>query len=114
MDNYVVKILVYDKLVTKVNAIDTNIATTSLLIIKAKYDSDKQGFEKKIEDVYRKMRSTSRLVKKTDYNKEITEIDNKIPRVTGLVTTAALNTKAQKLKIKYLILEGWSEILIIT
>ena len=34
---------------------------------------------------------TSGLVKKTDYDNKITEIEDKIPRITGLVTTAALN-----------------------
>ena len=42
------------------------------------------GLEKKIGD-------TSRLVKKTDYNAKITVIADKIPNITGLFITAALN-----------------------
>ena len=36
----------------------------------------------------------NRLVKKIDYNTKIRQIENKVPSITGLVTTAALNTKA--------------------
>ena len=50
----------YDKLVTKVNRIDT-----SRLVLKTKYDADKSDSEKKISD-------TSGLVKKLDYSAKIT------------------------------------------
>ena len=52
--NDVVKKTVYDKLVTKVNSIDT-----SGFVLKTKYDTDKSEIENKIPD-------TSGLVKKTD------------------------------------------------
>ena len=51
--NDVFKKTVYDKLVAKVNSIDT-----SGFLLKTKYDSDKRELEKKIPD-------TSGLVKKT-------------------------------------------------
>ena len=35
--------------------------------------------------------------KKTDYNAKITEIDGKIPGITGLVTTAAINIVENKI-----------------
>ena len=50
--NDVVKKTVYDKLVAKVNSIDT-----SVFVLKTKYDTDKTGLEKKTPD-------TSGLVKK--------------------------------------------------
>ena len=60
--NDVIKKDVYDKLVTKVNIIDT-----SWFVLKTKYDADKSELENKIPD-------TSGLVnKKTDYNTKITE-----------------------------------------
>ena len=59
--NDVVKKDVYDKLVTKVNNIDT-----SGFVLKTKYDTDKLELENKIPD-------TSGLVKKTDYDDEITD-----------------------------------------
>ena len=59
--NYVVKKHVCDKLVTKVNNINT-----SGFVLKTKYDTDKSELENKIPD-------TSGLVKKINYNTKITE-----------------------------------------
>ena len=59
--NDLVKKDVCDKLVTKVNNIDT-----SGFVLKTKYDTDKLELENKIPD-------TSGLVKKTDYDDEITD-----------------------------------------
>ena len=47
---------------------------------------------------------SSGLVKKADYNTKITEIENKIPSVTGSVTIAMLNTNATEIEKNYLIL----------
>ena len=41
----------HDKLVTKINAFDTKIPSTSGLVTKTQYDSGKQGPEKKIGDI---------------------------------------------------------------
>ena len=76
----VVKKDVYDKLVAKVDNIDT-----SRFVLKTKYGTDKSELENKIPD-------TSGLVKKTDYNTKITEIEGKIPDVTNLATKTALTT----------------------
>ena len=51
VDNDVVKNTVYDKLVIKVNLIDTKMPGNSGLVTKTQYELDKQGFKKKIEDV---------------------------------------------------------------
>ena len=56
----------FDKLVTKASAIDTKVPSTSGLIFKKQYDSNKQNLEKKIEDIDKEI--LSGLVKKTDYN----------------------------------------------
>ena len=61
LKNDVVKKDVYNKLVTKVNNIDT-----SGFDLKTKYDTDKSELENKIAD-------TSGFVKKTDCNTKITE-----------------------------------------
>ena len=66
---------VYDKLVGKVNSIDT-----SAFVLKSNYDTDKSEIENKISD----------LVKKTDYNNKITEIEGKMPTVSDLITKTAL------------------------
>ena len=70
--NDVVKKDVYDKLVTKVNNINT-----SGFVLKTKYDTDKSELENKIPD-------TSGLVKETDYNTKITEIEGKILDISNL------------------------------
>ena len=44
------------------------------------------------------------MVKKTDYSTKIREIENKIPNVTDLVTTAILNTKTTKMENKILLI----------
>ena len=75
---------VYYKLVAKVNGIDNN-----GFVLKTKYDRDKKESENKIRD-------TSGLVKKTDYNVKITEIEGKIPIISRLATNAALTTVEKK------------------
>ena len=79
MDHDAVKSTMFNKLVIKVNAIDTKAPSTTELVTKVQYDSEKQALEKSIKDV--------------DYNTKITEIKNKIPSVTELVTTTILNTR---------------------
>ena len=51
----------YDKLVTKVNAIDTKIPSTSGLVTKIWCDADKQDLENKTENVDKKIPNTSGL-----------------------------------------------------
>ena len=61
--NVVVKKTVYDKLVAKVDSIDT-----SEFVLRTKYDTDKSELENKIPD-------TSGLVKMIDYDTKIAEIE---------------------------------------
>ena len=89
MDNDVLKKTVCNQLVTKVNAIDTKIQSTKVFVAKTQQDLDKQGLEKKI-DVAQKIPNNSQKDWLLHKNKEI---ESKISSVTGLVTTAALNTK---------------------
>ena len=79
--NYVVKKTVYDKLVAKVNNIDT-----SDFVLKTKYNTDKTELENKIPNV-------------TDVGKEakLTELENKIPDITNLATKTALITVENKI-----------------
>ena len=75
----------YDKLVAKVNNIDT-----SGFAIKTKYNEDKPELENKIPD-------TSGLVQMSDYDAKITEIEGKIPDVSNLVRETALITVENKI-----------------
>ena len=79
--NYVVKKAVYDKLVAKVNDIDTND-----FVLKTKYQADKAELEKKILDV-------NCFIQK----RKLTELENKIPDVSNLETTNALTAVENKI-----------------
>ena len=54
VDNDVVKKNAYDELVTKVSAIDTKIPNITGLFTVTQYNSEKNGLEKKIEEVDKK------------------------------------------------------------
>ena len=71
---------VYDKLVAKVNNIDT-----SKFILKTEYDADK------------KYPDTSEFVKETGYNSKITEIESKITSIRGLASSSALAAVEKKI-----------------
>ena len=74
--NDVVKKTVHDKLVAKVDNIDT-----SDFVSKTKYKTDKTELENKIPDL-------SNLVKKA----KLTELENKIPDISNLATKTSLTT----------------------
>ena len=79
-------------MVAKVNAIDT-----TEFVLKTKYEKDGSDFEDKINKVDKKIPDFSDLVKKTDFNSTITEIEDKIPSITGLATTSALTAGENKI-----------------
>ena len=83
--NEVIKQTEYNKLVNKVNNIDT-----SGLLLKTKYDADNLKLENKIPDI-------SNLVRKTNYNTKITELENKIFDISNLATKTALTTVENKI-----------------
>ena len=89
--NDVVKKDVYDKLVAKVNSIDT-----SGFVLKTKYDPDKSKLENKIPD-------TSVLVKKTEYDSKIADIECRIPDISGLATNTALTAVENNLYLTLVI-----------
>ena len=72
----------YDKLVAKVNKIDT-----SNFLLKTKYKTDKTELEKKIPSVI-------------DFVKEakLIELENKIPDINNLATKAALTAVENKIR----------------
>ena len=85
VNNEIVKKTAYDKLAAKSNTIDT-----SGFVLITKYDTDKSNLEKKSRTLTRKYLMLVGLFKK-DHNAKITEIEGKMPSVTGLATTASLN-----------------------
>ena len=71
----------YDKLVAKVNNIDT-----SDFVLKTKYNTDKTELENKIPNV-------TYVVKKA----KLTELENKIPDISNLATKTALTVVENKI-----------------
>ena len=91
--NDVVKKTEYGKLVTKVDNIDT-----TGFVLKTKYDTDKSNLEKEISDVDKKIPDTSCLVKKAIYSSKMTEIESKIPSIsTNLATNSELTAVENKI-----------------
>ena len=86
VNNNFVKKTVYDKLVAKVNNIDT-----SRFVLKIKYDTDKSNLEKLV------VQTKKFLVKKTDYNSKIIKIESKIPGISGLATDSASTAAKNKM-----------------
>ena len=85
VNNEDIKKTVYDKLVAKLNKIDT-----SGFILKTKYNTDKSNLEKKISDADKKFLILVNLLKK-----QIIEV--KIPNITNLATTIALTAVENKI-----------------
>ena len=90
--NDVVKKTEYDKLVVKVNGIDT-----TNVVKKTKYEKDGSDFEDKITKIDKKIPDISDLVKKTDFIATITEVEGKIPSITALATNSALTAVENKI-----------------
>ena len=90
--NDAVKKAEYNKLVTKVNSIDT-----TNFVLKTKCEKDGSGFEDKISKVDKKIPDVSDLIKKTNFNAKITEIERKIPNITELATSSALTAVENKI-----------------
>ena len=74
----------YDKLVTIVNNIKT-----SGFVLKTKYDADKTELGKQILILVS-------LLKKSEYNAKVSEIEGKIQIICGLVTASALTAVENK------------------
>ena len=104
--NDVVKKTVYDKLIPKVNNIDT-----SDFVLKTKYIADTTELEKKIPDIINLVKKLTELEKKSPdvsslaRETALTDVENKIPSVSSLVkkkqiiTQKLLNLKSNLLTI---------------
>ena len=90
--NDVVKKTKYNKLVTKVDNIDT-----TSFVKKNKYEKDGSDFEDKINKVDKKIPDVRSLVKKTDFNAKISKVEGKIPSSSALATSFALTAVENKI-----------------
>ena len=88
---------IFHMLILQVFALKTNLAN-----LKNEVDNLDINKLKPVPDDLSKLRNavTNDVIKRTDYNAKITEIENKIPDINKLATKTALKL----LKIKYLIL----------
>ena len=77
---------------TKVNDIDT-----TGFVLKTKYDTDKPELEKKISNAEGKIASISGLVT----NAALTAVENRIPDVSNLVKRTDYNTKIKEIEKKF-------------
>ena len=104
--NDIIKKTECDKLVNKVNGIDnTN------FVSRTKYEKDGSDFEDKIDKIEKKIPDISNLVKKTEVEGKIpnisglatssalTAVENKIPDIISLATTSALTTVENKIPV---------------
>ena len=95
--NDVVKKTEYNKLVTKVENIDT-----TNFVKKRKYEKDGSDFEDKINKIDKKIHDVISLVKKkTDFNTKVTEIEGKIPDASSLVKKTDYATEVANIKNDY-------------
>ena len=90
--NDLVKKTEYNKLVTKVDNIDT-----INFVKKNKYGKDGSDFKDEITKIDKKIPDVSNLVKKTDFNAKTSEVEGKIPIISGLATTSALTAVENKI-----------------
>ena len=90
--NDVVKKTEYDKLVGKVDNIDT-----TSFVLKIKYEKDGSDLEDKINKVDKKNPEVIHLVKITDFNSKTSEVEGKIPSISGLATNSALTAAENKI-----------------
>ena len=89
----VVKKIEYNSLKTKVDSIDT-----TNFVLKTKCEKDGSDFEDKISKIDKKILDVSGLVKITDFStKVITEIEGKIPSISGLATNSASTAVENKI-----------------
>ena len=90
--NAVVKKTEYNKLVTKIDSIDT-----TNFVKKTKYEKDGSYFEDKINKLDKKIPVINSLVKKADFNTKVTEIEGEIPSITDLATNSELTAVENKI-----------------
>ena len=90
--NDVVKKTEYDRLVNKVNGIET-----TNFVSRTKYEKDGSDFENKTNKIDKKIFDVSDLIKKADFNSKITEVEGKIPSISNLATKSALTAVENKI-----------------
>ena len=93
VNSEVVKKFASDKLVAKVN----NIATSGF-VLNTEYDTDNSDLQKLMMQTKKFLiLDTTGLANKADYDAKISQIECKVPSITGLVTTSPLTAVENKI-----------------
>ena len=93
MSKEVVKKTEYNKVNTKVNNLENKNTDMCTLIWTNQYNADKQNLEKQIGEVEKKIPDISSLVTTTVFKAKLGQAGNKIPEASGLWTTTFVNRK---------------------
>ena len=73
---------------------------TTDFVKKTKYEKDGADFQNKISKLDKKILDVSDLVKKTDFSAKISEVEGKIPDVSGFLSTSVFNSKITEVENK--------------
>ena len=90
--NDAVKKTEYNSLKTKLDRIDT-----TNFVLKIKYEKDGSDFQNKISKIDKRIPYFSSLVRNTDFNAKVNEIESKLPSISGLDTNSALAAVENKI-----------------
>ena len=93
--NDVVEKTEYNSLKTKVDSIDT-----TNFVVKTKHEKDISDLEDKISKIDKKISDVSSLVKKTDFNSKINEVESEISSFIALATNSAYSMAADVFKAR--------------
>ena len=80
-----------------IKVLKTKPVDTSNLVTRTKFSTDTNALDDKIDKVDKKIPDVTNFVKKTDFNSKITEVEGKIPNISGLATNSLLTAVENKI-----------------
>ena len=80
-----------------IKVLKTKPVDTSNLVTRTKFSTDTNALDDKIDKVDKKIHDVTNFVKKTDFNSKITEVEGKIPNISGLATNSLLTAVENKI-----------------
>ena len=80
-----------------IKALKTKTVDTSNFNNKAKFNTDTNALDDKIDKVDKKIPDVTNFVKETDFDSKITEVEGKIPNISGLATNSSLTAAENKI-----------------
>ena len=80
-----------------IKELKTKTVDTSNFVTKTKFSTDTIALDDKIDKVDKLIPDVTSFVKKTDFNSKITEVEGKIPNISGLATNSPLTAVENKI-----------------